>query len=1148
MNSVKIALTLLILISFQTAFSADSIITINKNIKIPSNESGNFVLEMDSGEEIQIRPIFPEPDDPVKKEIWNKLEMDRWYLARSDNHIIPSDLYSYDIIDEVNTYPYDQVPFTVPNDYTNYDLWHLDSVFCTSAWDDHRAEGDVLLASIDTGCDIFHPDLNSNIYVNPGEDLNGNGIFELEDLNGYDDDGNGKVDDISGWDFFDIDSSNAWEYNYTRINGEDYAQEDPFVYPDIYGHGTLVSGLQAAVTNNGLGLASAGWNIKTMPIRAAGSWIDQNGNLVSMGSPIDFAEGVYFAVNSGARVISISFGGNSENHLYRIALEYADANNVLVVCAAGNSNSENRTYPAGYETTIAVANIDQNNRKAGDSNYGHWVDISAPGVNIWSTHSDNEYHPGEYIQSSGTSISAPIMASIVGLAISANPLLHVNDLKFLIESSVDSLSTINPEYTGKLGAGRINADLMVQSAIHPVWNPENLILDFDDANSTAYLSWDIRQNAANEEDFLCYEIYRNGDLWRMCGSEEYTETIELRGLVEYKVRASYERGRSEFTNPVYIYNVNPANVSPDSSETDLLDPYVGATKLLWRRCSTNDSLKFYDLNPNIDCTYSWKRCCQSTWGTRIQIDDLARLMTLEVLARNTTSEILIIQLFPFINNIPSNQAIITREISDLTDGWNVIDVFTESIILEGDFLISARSTSLSELEIAYQDSTSDQSFYLTNDGWISHPHSIITSASIAYFTDTDHRQVVQSINPFQSIGRREDRLDEDVPFCDYHIFRDDVEIGRTLNNEFSDTLDHLGSSTYRIEAHYFNGHVGDPLLAVVEWQYPDTHFPLVDPSGEFTSLSINTVQINRERYSYPVEIAVFDKDFCVGLKNGSYSDFPSDILLWKGNQTVPNGGYVEGDSIQIKIWDPYNNKELTTFYSSHNNSFTFGSTGESIINVFAYQPDYRGNFSILNPWDGKVLNRAQIENVSVEWNRFIENLPLNKKVDYKLTYQTLIEGVLYKDTVSANENFRTDISLLDLLPVDEWGDTLDVAMWVETETAPDIFSTDTIHVSILPYNSTSPYIGDIPETFDLRNVYPNPFNTQLNIVFDLPEKENVAFSIFNVEGRLIFEQIESYDSGRHRTTYNSENLASGIYFIQMRLGNKIFSRKVVHLK
>lgn len=286
------------------------------------------------------------------------------------------------------------------------------------AWDITTGSSDVVIAILDTGVDYTHPDLVGNIWINVGE-IPGNGI---------DDDGNGFIDDVFGWDFGDNDN-------------------DPL---DFYGHGTHCAGIAGAVGNNGIGIAGVCCNSKIMSVKI--------GNTEGLTAEAA-ANGIIYAADNGANVISMSWGGGPSN-LIKNALDYAYDNWIVLIAAAGNYDSSAKCYPAAYNNVIAVAATDNNDIKADFSNYGNWVDFAAPGVGIFSTmptynviYNNLPYNKKmNYDNLSGTSMSAPFVAGVAGLVLSKNISLNPSQVKNILKYSYDPIFN---DYV--LGGGRINA-------------------------------------------------------------------------------------------------------------------------------------------------------------------------------------------------------------------------------------------------------------------------------------------------------------------------------------------------------------------------------------------------------------------------------------------------------------------------------------------------------------------------------------------------------------------------------------------------------------------------------------------------------------------------------------------------------------------
>ena len=316
------------------------------------------------------------------------------------------------------------------NDPRRNEQWGLDLCQANDAHDFAIGNQDAVIAIVDMGTELDHPDLAANIWINPGEDLNGDGVIQNDERNGQDDDGNGFRDDFFGWDFENRDNN----------------PDDPYHAEQGGGHGTHTAGIAAAVTNNRVGIASVGFRCRIMPVRC--------GDIQGIHFGI---EGIEYAANMGAEVISCSWGGYQRIAALEDVVNYAYEHGSLIVAAAGNENLSSRSYPASYDHVIAVAATDREDIKwnAGGrngSNFGEWVDISAPGVGILSAMPDGEYEAHD-----GTSMACPFAGSVALLLRAAFPALSVDEITGLLMDGADNIDDLNPNYRGRLGAGRINA-------------------------------------------------------------------------------------------------------------------------------------------------------------------------------------------------------------------------------------------------------------------------------------------------------------------------------------------------------------------------------------------------------------------------------------------------------------------------------------------------------------------------------------------------------------------------------------------------------------------------------------------------------------------------------------------------------------------
>ena len=319
----------------------------------------------------------------------------------------------------------------IPNDEGYSRQWGLAAIRAAEAWDVITGTREIVIAVVDTGVDLSHPDLAAQVWTNPGE-VPGNGL---------DDDGNGKVDDVHGWHFYQICSST-----------ECYAMEDANVQDDHH-HGTHVAGVAAAATDNRMGVAGVAWGARIMPVKVLGSdgegWYD------------DIVRGILYAADNGARIINLSLGGPDPFPPLQEALAYARARGALSVAATGNK-SEPVYYPAAYPEAMAVAATDSSDARGSFSNYGPAVSVAAPGVGVEST-----LPGGQYGLLTGTSVAAPHVAGLAALIWSLHPDYSASQVQRTIELSASDVNAAAlPGRDHQLGWGRIDAGRAVRQRIY----------------------------------------------------------------------------------------------------------------------------------------------------------------------------------------------------------------------------------------------------------------------------------------------------------------------------------------------------------------------------------------------------------------------------------------------------------------------------------------------------------------------------------------------------------------------------------------------------------------------------------------------------------------------------------------------------------
>jgi len=345
--------------------------------------------------------------------------------------------------------------FFNPNDPNTGLQYHLGKIQAYTAWDLEQGDTTVVIGITDTGGDLDHPDMLANMKVNYSDPVDG-----------IDNDSDGFVDNWRGWDLGEND-------NNPSVNASS--------------HGSHVAGCASAVTNNNVGVAAPGFNCKYLPVKISSS----------SGSLTKAYEGITYAADAGCQIINCSWGGPGGGSFGQDIIDYATINmNALVVAAAGNDNSENTFYPASYRYVLSVASTGNNDTKSSFSNFGGFIDVCAPGSNIYAAQSNDTYQ-----LQSGTSMASPVAAGAAAIIKSHFPAytgLQVGEKLRVTCDNIYGLSG-NAAYLNKLGKGRIN---MYRSLTES--SPSVRILDIatTDNNDNAFVVGDTLRITGDITNYL----------------------------------------------------------------------------------------------------------------------------------------------------------------------------------------------------------------------------------------------------------------------------------------------------------------------------------------------------------------------------------------------------------------------------------------------------------------------------------------------------------------------------------------------------------------------------------------------------------------------------------------------------------------------
>ncbi len=323
------------------------------------------------------------------------------------------------LLNKLNLFEYVDVkhfykPLYITNDPNRASQYYLTKIRAYDAWDISKGDSTIVIAIIDTGNDFNHNDLKKKVAYN-----------KADPIDGIDNDNDGYLDNYMGWDFGTND-------NNPQITSGN--------------HGVFVAGLAAAHTDNAIGISGVGFNTRYLPIKIA----DQNEFLVNG------YEAIIYVAEHGANIINLSWGGtlSSGSSFEQDVVNYATFNrSCLIVAACGNDGNTNPFYPASYKNVLSVSMTDVNDTKVASSSYGYYVDIAAPGGNVYSTIQGNSY-----ASSSGTSFASPITAACAAIVKSYFPALSPLQIAERLRVTSDIIDTTisNISFYHLFGTGRVN--------------------------------------------------------------------------------------------------------------------------------------------------------------------------------------------------------------------------------------------------------------------------------------------------------------------------------------------------------------------------------------------------------------------------------------------------------------------------------------------------------------------------------------------------------------------------------------------------------------------------------------------------------------------------------------------------------------------
>ncbi|MEO6882971.1 MAG: S8/S53 family peptidase [Bacteroidia bacterium] len=361
-------------------------------------------------------------------------------------------LYAVGIFEYVQPHYIPKLCDIIPNDPDYSSQYALPQIKAPQGWGIEEGDTNVVIGIVDTGVELTHSDLKSNIKIN-----------YADPIDGIDNDGDGYIDNHYGWDVAENNNNPTWQSN---------------------PHGVHVSGIADAATDNSNGIAGVGFKCKFLPVKIS----DASGTLIAA------YEGIQYAAAHGCAIINCSWGGVAGGPYGQSIVDYATINkNALVVAAAGNDGLNEEFYPASYQYVMDVASVGNTDAKSSFSNYGYQINVCAPGENIYSTWPGNSYS-----YDSGTSMASPCAAGVAAIIKSYFPSYSGLQVGEQLKVTCDTISADNPSYPNELGYGRVNMyKALTQTSSPSVEFSNQAITDNNDNVFTANDTLRITGNFTN---------------------------------------------------------------------------------------------------------------------------------------------------------------------------------------------------------------------------------------------------------------------------------------------------------------------------------------------------------------------------------------------------------------------------------------------------------------------------------------------------------------------------------------------------------------------------------------------------------------------------------------------------------------------------
>jgi hypothetical protein len=1066
---------------------------------------------------------------------------------------------------------------TIPNEYTSRSLlaaeqWSLDKINTPDAWDYTTGSSEIIIAPIDNGVDWDHIDILPNIWTNSDE-IPGNGV---------DDDLNGFVDDVNGWDFVDNDNDPYW------------------AWVPVLHHGTYIAGLAGAATNNNEGIASAGWNCKQMILRT-----------INYTAGFDYkktAKSIEYATDNGADIITISFGQYDPfvTTEFVVALDYAYSQGVLILGGAGNDNSNNQYYPAAYTNVTAVGGTDQNDQRyiqganAG-SNYGDWVEIAAPMVNLKTTAITDDGGPPYISNAQGTSYSTPIVGGVSCLIKSKNPDLINNDIRFILFNNAFDVGAGQG-----LGNGRVDAyNALNRMAIvsKPNWstyffNEDLITLNWANPsfpNFSGVVIWrstvPIKRSPAfgisptQTPPLGITKIYHGSNI-------NYTDNNVNAGVTYYYKIYAYD-------NEYYYSNGNIQTATAGiTSNTPLATAYNNGRRLV--KIGTYHHL-VYENNGDIYYTSS---ADGTNWSAELSITGGCGLCKNPSISRGIGS---IINVIWEHHEAGTVRILFKRRVGSSWQETYTVGRFTQThdarpVIAahsDGSFLVAVCEGP----DGLYYGSSLGNYYY-----WAIHS-KVPTTNQYSVFPYGGFPSVQATTYPCGLAWKESSKI----------YYMKFTYSGSVITWD-TGSRTQIGSGSYpSVEGDYDNSPGPDYYTIAYQGSGDYNYIPLHvyrSRTGTYSTFeswlkfhqrpSLFSDQSTNTEYSL-VWYEGFGNDVLQSNYTNNQWSSPSALSSNGRHPTINSGngygGALSGPSTAVWTYggsSPYLVQTTSTGLSKVaspaltclrrveidlsflNSDISEGSiVGNVTLDLFQYKTgDKNKSFEpVREKSDRKKFLDSQpfslpADTLEVQYMLKVRDFKVNGKIDKNVLKKEIfhfnlndlhsqlasINTITLQDLIDFN---LTDFYIKNTIELDlsrlkgktgyiegEWPKQV-------TPTLTEVYiigEADSLYRGIskekaIEFIETQDQIDVVPENFVLFQNYPNPFNPVTHIVFDLPEDSNVKLTVYTINGELVQNLVNGHrPAGRYEIDFDGSHLSSGIYIYRIQAGKFSQAKRMLLIK